>query len=148
MTDLVFVDTNVVIYTRDREEPEKARQAIAWIRLLRDADRLIVSPQVVNEAYSVSLWKFESVGRASIRSWLANYLPFCRAPLDANVILAAFEIERDFSVSWWDALILASAVAANCRYVLSEDMQHRQIVRTTRVMNPFQTTPTELRIGP
>ena len=147
MTDLVFVDTNVVIYSRDREEPEKAREAIDWLKILRGTNRLVVSPQVVNEAYSVSLWKFEHIPRDDIRDWLRNLLPFCTAPLDVSVVSTAFELEKDFALKWWDCLIVASALAGNCRYVLTEDMQHRQIIRSTRIMNPFRTSPAELLIG-
>ena len=144
MTDPVFVDTNVVIYTRDQREPEKARHANQWIRALRDTGRLVISPQVVNEAYAMSTWKFAQVSRDDIRGWLRNYLGYCTAPLNAAVVADAFELERDFSLQWWDCLIVASALAANCAHVLSEDMQHGQVIRSAQVTNPFLSSPADL----
>jgi predicted nucleic acid-binding protein len=64
--------------------------------------------------------------------------------LNAAVVADAFELERDFSLQWWDCLIVASALAANCAYVLSEDMQHGQIIRSAQVLNPFLSSPAEL----
>ena len=139
MTGLVFVDTNVVIYTRDQGEPEKARKATEWIKALRANDDLVVSPQVINEAFAVSLWKFKEIGRDVIRDWIRHFLPFCTAPLDANVVSLALDLEETYSLQWWDSVLVASAISGNCRYLLTEDMQHRQIVRTVRIIDPFRT---------
>ena len=144
MTDRVFLDTNIAIYARDRNAPEKAERASTWIRLLRDDGRLVISPQVVNEAYAVAIRKFDGIPRAEIRNWLGHYLAYCTAPLNAAVVADAFSLERDFSLHWWDCLIVASALAADCAYVLSEDMQHGRTIRSATVINPFLTSPDEL----
>jgi predicted nucleic acid-binding protein len=144
MTDLVFVDTNVVIYARDARAPEKRAAAIDWLKVLEKERRLVISPQVLNEAYAVSRAKLRGQDPAVVRDWLRHLLPFCTAPLDADVINTAFAVEADHGFSWWDCLIVASALAAGCRYLLTEDLQHRQIVRDLRIVNPFVIGPREL----
>jgi predicted nucleic acid-binding protein len=144
MTDLVFVDTNVVIYSRDKREPDKARQATAWLRILRTNDCFVVSPQVLNELFAVASWKFRDAGQEAITAWVRSLLPFCRAPLDADVVAAALDVSRRFGFAWWDCVIVASALRGNCRYLLTEDMQHRQTVRTIEIIDPFRVDPDEL----
>ena len=50
-------------------------------------------------------------------------------------------VQADYGTSWWDALIVSSALAAGCRYVLSEDLQAGMRFGDMAVMNPFETEP-------
>jgi len=47
-------------------------------------------------------------------------------------------------VHYWDALIVASAQQAGCRYLLTEDLQHGQQLGAVTVINPFAVQPLEL----
>lgn len=144
MTDLVFVDTNTVVYTRNRRDPRKAALAAEWLRLLEAKNRLVVSPQVLNEAYSVGVRKYPGAGRDAVADWVSAFIPFCTAPLDARVFTTALSVERELRFSWWDALIVGSALHAGCTYLLSEDMQHRQLIGPLRVIDPFSEDPAGL----
>ena len=55
---------------------------------------------------------------------------------------AAWTRQDQFRLSWWDALVLASALAG-CRVLLSEDFQHGQQFGEVRVSSPFRTAPKE-----
>jgi predicted nucleic acid-binding protein len=144
MTDLVFVDTNTVVYTRDLRDPWKASRAAQWLARLDAMRSLVVSPQVLNEAYSVGIRKFPGAGRDAVAEWVSAFIPYCTAPMDAKVFGTALAVEREFRFSWWDSLILASAMRAGCAYLLSEDMQHRQTVGSLRVIDPFREEPSAL----
>lgn len=141
MTGPVFVDTNTVVYTRDQRDPSKANRAAEWLSALAAADRLVVSPQVLNEAYSVGVRKFPGAGRGAVAEWVSSFIPYCTAPMDARVFRAAIGVEREFRTSWWDSLILASALAAGCTHLLSEDMQQGQMIGRLRIINPFREAP-------
>ncbi len=143
MIDRVFVDTNIVVYTRDQTFPEKASASTVWLRTLRANRALVVSPQVINEAFAVGLAKFKSIPRAEIDGWVRSFLPFCTAPLDTEVVALALDLHAENQFRWWDCLILASALKGNCRFLLSEDMTHRQTVRSVRILNPFQVGPAD-----
>lgn len=39
--------------------------------------------------------------------------------------------------SWYDALILSSAMQASCELLYSEDMQHGQKIGSLCIVNPF-----------
>lgn len=49
-----------------------------------------------------------------------------------------------FSLSWWDALIVAAAQTCRCDFLLSEDLQDGQNLDGTRVIDPFQRPPEDL----
>jgi predicted nucleic acid-binding protein len=55
-------------------------------------------------------------------------------------IAAAFRIEEESRISFWDALIVASAAKAGTVRILSEDMNARQIIAGIRIENPFEST--------
>jgi predicted nucleic acid-binding protein len=60
------------------------------------------------------------------------------------VLEAAWTIESRYSLSLWDALIVAAAQAAGCDYLLSEDMQHGQDLDGVEVIDPFRVAPEAL----
>jgi predicted nucleic acid-binding protein len=53
------------------------------------------------------------------------------------LLTEAKELEGSFSLSWWDALIVATASAADCEILFSEDLQHGQVIDSVTVQNPF-----------
>ena len=52
-------------------------------------------------------------------------------------IFAAIDLHRLRKLSFWDAMIVHCAKQAGCREVLSEDMQHGQVIDGVRIVNPF-----------
>ncbi len=130
-----FIDTNVLVYAGDDDTP--AKQHIARRLIAEQSGRAVVSTQVLQEYF------------------VAATLKLGVAPLDAKEVInaagSAFEtivvtpviINRavDGSVLWqvsfWDALILASAEDAACAVVFSEDLNSGQRYGGVRVENPF-----------
>lgn len=53
----------------------------------------------------------------------------------------AWAIQDRYGLSWWDALIAATAQSAGCRYLLTEDLQAGQQLGEVQVVNPFMTDP-------
>lgn len=145
MNDKVFVDTNVLVYCRDISEPEKQMRAAAWMAALweRRAGRL--SYQVLQEFYVTVTAKIApgldpNAARRNIRALLA-WRPL---PVDTRILEGAWLLQDRYGFSWWDALIVAAAQAAGCRYLLSEDFQAGMEVIGLRVVNPFLIVPEDL----
>jgi predicted nucleic acid-binding protein len=55
----------------------------------------------------------------------------------AGEVATAFRIEDEARISFWDALICASALKAGAEVILSEDMNAGQKVAGIRIENPF-----------
>jgi predicted nucleic acid-binding protein len=71
--------------------------------------------------------------RAAI-AWLSRLIVI---PIDTDMVLAAIELGHSASIAYWDALIVGAAASAGCRRVLTEDLNHGQIIDGVRVENPF-----------
>jgi predicted nucleic acid-binding protein len=81
----------------------------------------------------VARWIRVLAARKDIRDLLA-WSPV--AP-GSSVIEQAWTAQDRFGLSWWDALIVAAAQAADCRFLLSEDLQEGQVFGKLKVLNPF-----------
>ncbi len=64
--------------------------------------------------------------------------------VDGRVLEEAWLLQDRHRLPWWDALIVAAAQAAGCRYLLSEDFQDHLELGNLSVVNPFRTRPDEL----
>ena len=138
MTAPVFVDTNVFVYLHDESDPRKRARAQDWIEFLvrQRAGRL--SAQVLQEFYAVLTRKvrpaFKPAEARSIVRDLASWRPL---PTDVAVLERAWNLESRYSLSWWDALIVAAAQTSRCGALLTEDLQDRQLFGHVRVVDPF-----------
>lgn len=126
-------------------DPTRASRCEAWLRVLRETDTLVLSPQVLNESYWVVRRKpqFASV-RPKVRTYLGEYVRWASAPLVGTTIQAAFFLEDRFRIGFWDALLLASANAAGCSHFLSEDLNDGQAYGGAIVVNPFRHMPVDV----
>lgn len=138
MTAPVFVDTNVLVYRHDRTDPVKQARAEAWYEFVwrRRLGRL--SFQVLQELYATLTRKLApqfdvQEARALVRD-LAAWQPVAA---DFALLERAWRLESRYSLSWWDAMIVAAAQSAGCRALLTEDLQHGQMFGAVRVIDPF-----------
>jgi predicted nucleic acid-binding protein len=132
-----FLDTNVLVYADDLDAAVKRRRAR---EILRDAVRSgdgVVSTQVLQEFFVISTRKLGvEPGVARRKVELLAEMDVVR--IDLRLILAAIDLHRLESISFWDALVVRAAVAAGCRTLLTEDLQHGQVINGVRVENPFR----------
>ena len=66
------------------------------------------------------------------------------APTTSEVLFAAADLSADHGLSVWDAVIMSAASHAQCRLLLSEDLQDGFTWRGTTVVNPFSKKPPRL----
>ncbi len=135
MSDRVFVDTNVIVSARDGRFPEQQAQCAAWLRALAATRSMVISPQVLKE-HRNALRKKLRLEDAMAHSATRDLFRWCTAPLAASEIDAAMTIEARYKTSWWDALILASASAAKCAFLLTEDAQSSPAIEGVRIIDP------------
>lgn len=142
MTATVFVDTNVLVYRRDSAQGEKQARAEAWMEWLWVERRGRLSFQVLQEYYVTVTSKLEpGLDSESARNDVRSLLAWHPVTVDAGVVEAAWAIQDRYQLSCWDALIIAAAQVANCRFLLTEDLQEGQELGRVRVVNPFNVSP-------
>ena len=145
MSPTCFVDTNVLVYARDASEPAKQPAAERWLRLLWATRAGRVSSQVLNEYYSVVTEKLRpGLGRDEARADVRNLMAWAPLPTDGAVVEGAWTVQDRYRLSWWDSLIVSAAQVAGCAWLLTEDIQHGQVLDGVTVVDPFRTEPQEL----
>ena len=134
MNGNIFLDTNIFVYLYSEDEPEK--QSIAF-NILENA-HCVTSTQVLNEFCSVCLRKLKMPGDAVLQS-LEEIRDNCElCYIDMEVIQKALTFNNKYGYSYYDCLILASAILNGCEHLYSEDMQHNQLIEgKLEIVNPF-----------
>jgi predicted nucleic acid-binding protein len=143
MSAPVFVDTNVLIYAVDAGDAEKQRVAAEWRAELWRSRRGRISYQVLQEFYVQAVRKDPKSAEAA-RAEVRDLFAWQPAQIDDAVIESAWGLQQRFKLSFWDALIVAAALRLECRFLLTEDLSHGQMLDGLRVVNPFRTSPSEL----
>ena len=146
MNAKVFVDTNVLVYSRDASEPRKQQQAMAWMAHLWSTKTGNLSYQVLQEFYITVTAKLQpGLDPENARKDVRSLLVWHPIVVNDRVLENAWLIQDRFQISWWDALIVSAAQLADCRYLLTEDLQENQVFGSLLVTNPFLVEPTSLR---
>lgn len=140
MTGSAFLDTNVVVYAFDDDEPEKQERA----RAVLDApatEVLVLSAQVLAEFYVTVTRKLaRPLAPASAREAVAALSELPVVSADADLVLAGIELSDRYQISLWDGLIVQAAVTAGCETILTEDLADGSLLAGVRIQNPFATT--------
>ncbi|MBN1907587.1 MAG: PIN domain-containing protein [Deltaproteobacteria bacterium] len=142
MNDRAFLDTNIFIYAIDTSPKEKKRRECARELIKQHIiyETGIISIQVLQEFFQVSTHKIKiplSIEEALEFLQYISVLQVVRP--DFNMITAAIRLHKNYSVSFWDAMILQSAKSAGCKFVLSEDLQDGLRLDGMVIKNPLKT---------
>lgn len=137
MSDKIFIDTNIRLYAliefdRCLEKHHKAKQCIAAM------ENIIISTQVVNEV-CVNLLRKGNKDMPYIAQFILDFTAAYQtvAQITEDLITAS-TIRANYHVSFWDSLMIASALRADCHILLSEDMQDGlHIYNSLRIHNPL-----------
>ena len=128
---IAFLDTNVLIYAQGTgNKSEVARQTI-----LAGG---VISVQVLSEFASVLRRKFGFEWDVIIEAIadLRTALDPVR-PIYIETHTEAVTLARSHSFSFYDSLIVASALEAGCDILLTEDLQAGQRIASLTIVNPF-----------
>lgn len=139
MSGRYFLDTNIIVYSFDDREAEKQKTAKQLITQGILQNRGVISYQVIQEFVNVSTRKFTK----------PLTLPDCKLYVDSiltsmwevysskELIHSAFDISERWQYSFYDSLIIASALEASCKILYSEDLQNEQKIYSLQILNPF-----------
>ena len=134
-----FLDTNVLVYSFDLENRKKRDRAAGLVAEGLAESRGVISTQVVQEFLNAALRKFSKpLSHPDAQRYLAVVLePLCTVFASVELFHRALEISGQWKYSFYDALIVASALQSGCSILYTEDLQHRQKIGSLRILNPF-----------
>jgi predicted nucleic acid-binding protein len=146
---IVFVDTNVLLYAEDLAHADKHRAARDWLRALWTRRCGRVSVQVLNEFYVNATRRLRPPmptgdARAEVRRY-QRWQPWLN---DHATVEAAWAVEARYGLNYWDALMVAAAQQQGCTVLLTEGLQHDQLIDAVRIVNPFRVGPDVLETAP
>lgn len=133
---MITLDANVLVYAVDTRDPMKHRSALEIVSAAASVPSKL-GLQAIGEFFVASIWKVRT--RTDVAQQRVRYLvdtfetfPDTRAAMAS----AAAEVVAG-RLSFWDAVLLASAVEAGCTAILSEDMADGSKFGSLTIHNPF-----------
>jgi predicted nucleic acid-binding protein len=141
MKSKIFIDSNIWIYAFLESEKERTKQQhiLSLLENLSSVDTVFVSVQVINEFHWILSRKYridDAIIKTKVTKGIAAIASI--APLDFKVYQDAYRIRGKYNVSFWDSLIVASALDKGCAILYSEDMQHELMIDSKlKIVNPF-----------
>ena len=138
MIELVFVDSNILIYAHDRQAGYKQQRAADRLIELWDSRAGRLSTQVLQEFYVNVTQKIKHpLSKSSAREVVRNYNSWVHSLITPGTVVRASEIGEIWRLSFWDSMIIAAAEQSEAARLLSEDMNHLQVISGVQIVNPF-----------
>jgi len=132
-----FVDSNIWLYAflqqQDAEKSDKAKDLLHNPQL-----NISISTQVINEV-CVNLRKKTHFSESDLQALIERfYFRYNVTNLEKDTLLDASELRQNYKLSFWDSLVIASALQADAAVIYSEDMQHGLVInKTLKIVNPL-----------
>ena len=142
-----FFDSNVLVYAAMDQDPRKQKIALFLFAEAVERGTGAVSLQVLREIANCMFKKSDS-SFETIRNALAAFKALPRIPDSEELLDRGMEIKKRCGIQFYDALIVASAEAAGCDTIYSEDMTDGAVYGSVRVVNPFKERPGKTPTAP
>lgn len=137
-----LIDTNILVYTLDANEPEKQRRALGVLARVGREPTAALPAQALAEFAQVALRKLMPPVPAQVVFEQVELYEqtFPIVPLTPAVVLEAIRGVRDHGFSYYDAQIWSAARMNQIPVVLSEDFPVGSTVDGVLFLNPLDTT--------
>jgi len=133
-----FFDTNVLVYLFDASQAQKRARARALLNDAAASGDVLLSTQVLQEFFVAVTRKLSTPlphdqAERAVRE--LAFLPL--VGIDAVTVLESIATMRRYRLSFWDSLIVRSAIRGGASVLYTEDLNHGQKIETLTVQNPF-----------
>ena len=130
-----LVDTNVIIYLYDSDNPEKGESAQQLVETIITRNLAVISTQVAGELF-FHLNKYLKNAREIVSLYLDNFRVL---EVNSLIIKEAMRAVSQYHMSYWDAQVWASAKLNQVPFIISEDVPAQNPNETVTYLNPFMT---------
>lgn len=145
---MIFVDTNIWFYAHDEREAAKRSACRDWLTVLGRQRLGCSNLQVANEFIDVVLRKRRDIEQETVFRLSDDILIWGATAIGIDTVGTARRIRYRTAYSWWDCLLLASALELGCSHFLSEDLQDGQRVeadgKALTIVDPFAHSPEQI----
>ncbi len=133
----IFLDTNVLVYACDQDEPGKRDTARDLLRNHDEDTSFCISTQVLQEYYVAATRKL-NIEPLKAKDMIYSFRHMETAMVDPDDINRAIDGNILWQVSFWDALVIVTAQKLNCKTLFTEDLNDGQVFDFVTVVNPFR----------
>ncbi len=138
MKDKIFLDTNVIVYAHDRSSGKKNTIAMEIMEYLWERKKGVISVQVMQEFYVCVTTKIlKPLPLKVARKILEYILNWDLIINDEYITIKAINLQEKYRFSFWDSLIVQSAIQSQAYTLFSEDLSDGQIIENVKIVNPF-----------
>jgi predicted nucleic acid-binding protein len=131
-----FFDSNILLYADDARFGAKQKRALQLILQHREQATAVLSLQILQEYFSNATRKL-GIDPAEARRKVEVYSRFHLVEPRLSDVLKAIDIYRLHRINYLDAMVVHCAAASGCLQVLTEDLQHGEVIGGVRIVNPF-----------
>lgn len=132
----VFIDTNILIYSLDRHDPEKQKRARELLKKAAFEHSGVISTQVLQEFYVAATRKL-GVDPILAKEMVNKFKNYETVLITTEMIKDAIDCSILQRRSFWDSLILITGEKALCEMIWTENLNNGQVVKGIKVLNPF-----------
>ena len=134
MRDSTFLDSNIFLYAFSTKD--LAKQKIAASLVVKP---ITISTQVINEVSSNLIKKLKCTNNDIAEFVEDCYLRYNVVDFTKNIFIKASTLRENYHFSYYDSLIVSSALLSHCSTLYSEDMQHGLVIEEQlTIINPFK----------
>ena len=128
----------IFVYLLDETDDDKRERAERLVQQALENETGCISYQVVQETINVITRKLNATPEKARQILDRVLIPLWRVNPTRTLYQRGLDLQTRYRLSFYDSLIVASALAAGCKTLYSEDMQHGQHIEGITITNPFR----------
>jgi predicted nucleic acid-binding protein len=134
----MFIDTNILVSAYDASAGEKHKKALEIMENLWDSGNGIISFQVLQEFFvNVTKKISKPLNVIATKEIVKDLLKWKTVIINGEIILEAIDIHIQQKLSFWNSMIIVSAIGGGADTILSEDLSDKQVIKGITIKNPF-----------
>ena len=135
----MFIDTNILIYAFDVSAGKKHQVASHILSDLWNSGLGVLSTQVLQEFFVNIVQKIQKpIDQKLAKEIVRDFLRWQVVVNNGDSILDAIDIRDKYRYSFWDSMIIEAAIKGGAVFLMSEDLQHGQVISGVTIRNPFK----------
>lgn len=135
---MIAVDTNILVYAIDANEPIKGPKAVDLLRGLQSQQAVLLWQVVCEFGAAVTRRRIVTEPPIGTPAIISAWLDIFPLVLPSRAIVEhAWRLMTTHQMSYWDSMLLAACIDAGVTHLYTEDMQGRPNIEGVQLVNPF-----------
>jgi predicted nucleic acid-binding protein len=132
-----FLDTNILIYQMDSRDALKQRKCRDLVRGLVLKHEAVISTQILQEFYVACTTKLK-IKPILVKGMMHGFENMEVVAVGPDLINEAVDTSIQYHISFWDSLVIVAAESAKCQFLITEDLNEGQVIRSVKIQNPMK----------